>query len=98
VSAGLVWLLPPIVLLLGIEYHAIVRWEEGLLEARLGETYREYVARVPRWIPRMSRSTNSHTSRVAGRAFSWGETLFSERGTLSAIGAGYLLLWVKHQI
>jgi hypothetical protein len=30
--------------------------------------------------------------------FSWAETLFSERGTLSAIGAGYLLLWVKHQI
>jgi protein-S-isoprenylcysteine O-methyltransferase Ste14 len=97
-SAGLAWLLPPIVILLGIEYHAIVRWEEGLLDARLGETYRRYVARVPRWIPRMSGGTDSHTSGVAGRMFSWAETLFSERGTLSAIGAGYLLLWVKHQI
>ena len=98
VSAGLVWLLPPIVLLLGIEYHAIVRWEEGLLEARLGETYRRYVAQVPRWIPRKPRGTGGHTSRVAGRTFSWAETLLSERGTLAAIGAGYLLLWVKHRI
>jgi protein-S-isoprenylcysteine O-methyltransferase Ste14 len=98
VSAGLVWLLPPIVVLLAIEYHAIVRWEEGLLEARLGETYRVYVSRVPRWIPRRPGGTGSHTPHVAGRTFSWAETLLSERGTLAAIGAGYLLLWVKHQI
>jgi hypothetical protein len=35
---------------------------------------------------------------AARRTFSWAETLFSERGTLAAIGAGYFLLWVKHQI
>jgi protein-S-isoprenylcysteine O-methyltransferase Ste14 len=98
VTAGLVWLLPPIVLLLGIEYHAIVRWEEGLLEARLGETYRGYVTRVPRWIPRKSDGTDGHAPRVGGRTFSWAETLFSERGTLAAIGAGSLLLWLKHQL
>ena len=98
VSAGLVWLLPPIVVLLAIEYHAIVRWEEGLLEARLGEAYRVYVSQVPRWIPRRWGGTGSHTSHVAGRTFSWAETLLSERGTLAAIGAGYLLLWIKHQI
>jgi protein-S-isoprenylcysteine O-methyltransferase Ste14 len=94
-SAGLVWLLPPIVLLLAIEYHAIVRWEEGLLEMRLGETYRVYASRVPRWIPRRSGGTGSYTSYVAGRTFSWAEALFSERGTLVAIAAGYLLLWLK---
>jgi protein-S-isoprenylcysteine O-methyltransferase Ste14 len=94
-SAGLVWLLPPVVLLLAIEYHAIVRWEEGRLEARLGEAYSVYSSRVPRWIPRRSGGTGSYTSHVAGRTFSWGETLFSERGTLVAIAAGYLLLWLK---
>jgi protein-S-isoprenylcysteine O-methyltransferase Ste14 len=94
-SAGLVWLLPPVVLLLAIEYHAIVRWEEGLLEMRLGETYRVYASRVPRWIPRRSGGTGSYTSYVADRTFSWAETLFSERGTLVAIAAGYLLLWLK---
>ena len=99
-SAGLVWLLPPIVILLASEYHAIVRWEEGLLGKRLGDAYRLYASRVPRWMPRGSSGggARSHVSHDAGRTFSWAETLFSERGTLVAIGAGYFLLWVKHQI
>jgi protein-S-isoprenylcysteine O-methyltransferase Ste14 len=52
-TARLVWLAPVIALLLGAEYHAIVRWEEQLLASRFGDAYREYAARVPRWIPRM---------------------------------------------
>ena len=44
-------MVPVAVVLLGLEYHAIVRWEERLLESRLGERYRTYAARVPRWIP-----------------------------------------------
>src|SRR6185436_17450626 len=36
ISAGLSWLVPVIVLVLGAEYHAIVRWEETHLETRLG--------------------------------------------------------------
>jgi hypothetical protein len=28
-------------------------------------------------------------------AFSWSDTLFSERGTLLAIAVGYALLWIK---
>jgi protein-S-isoprenylcysteine O-methyltransferase Ste14 len=95
-SAGLVWLIAPIVLLLAFEYHAIVRWEERLLEGRLGEAYREYAARVPRWIPLAS--PVSLNPRVSSPKFSWRQTLFSERGTLMAIVAGYLLLWYKSQI
>jgi protein-S-isoprenylcysteine O-methyltransferase Ste14 len=95
-SAGLVWLIPPIVLLLAFEYHAIVRWEERLLEGRLGDDYKEYAARVPRWIPLVSPlSVNPQVSRLK---FSWRDTLFSERGTLLAIAAGYVLLWYKAQI
>jgi protein-S-isoprenylcysteine O-methyltransferase Ste14 len=92
-SAGLVWLIPPIVLLLAFEYHAIVRWEEHLLEGRLGDKYREYAARVPRWLP-----LASPNPRVSSPTFSWRDTLFSERGTLMAIVAGYLLLWYKSQV
>jgi protein-S-isoprenylcysteine O-methyltransferase Ste14 len=51
-TARLVWLAPVIFVLLALEYHAIVRWEETLLESRLGQEYRDYAARVPRWIPR----------------------------------------------
>jgi protein-S-isoprenylcysteine O-methyltransferase Ste14 len=50
-TARLVWLAPVILVLLALEYHAIVRWEETLLESRLGQAYRDYAASVPRWMP-----------------------------------------------
>ena len=64
-SARLVWFAPLIMLLLGAEYHAIVRWEESLLMARLGDAYRDYAARVPRWIPRFA---SARPSTGSGRA------------------------------
>jgi protein-S-isoprenylcysteine O-methyltransferase Ste14 len=90
-SARLLWLVPLIGALLAFEYHAIVRWEEQLLESRLGDAYRSYAARVSRWIP----SLRAPTQLVSSARFSWRETLFSERGTLIAIALGYLLLWIK---
>lgn len=107
-AARLPWLAPVIVVALGVAYHAIVRWEEGLLEARLGADYREYAGHVPRWVPKfqVSRLTSQEratdvsleTSDVrlsSAVRFSWRETLFSERGTLLAMCAGYLLLWLR---
>ena len=109
VGAGLMWLVPIVVVLLGAEYHAIVRWEEGLLEARVGEAYGAYAARVPRWNPFSRQSpVGTRQSAVASRqspvasqsaeVFSWRETLFSERGTLIAIAVGYVLLWLKSTV
>jgi protein-S-isoprenylcysteine O-methyltransferase Ste14 len=96
VSAQLVWLAPIIVVLLTLEYHAIVRWEEGLLAQRIGEPYSQYAAKVPRWLPSLSRLSSSRAQAMpVAAAFPWRETLFSERGTLIAIGAGFLLLWLK---
>ena len=103
-SARLVWLAPLIVLLLGAEYHAIVRWEESLLVSRLGDAYRDYAARVPRWVPTLNRRDGrdrkdqdfSAISASSGvQSFSWTATLFSERGTFVAIVVGYLLLLIK---
>ena len=94
VIAQLLWLAPAIVLLLAFEYHAIVRWEETLLAARLGEAYREYCRRVHAWLP-------SWQVRAASRpptTFSWRQTLFSERGTLIAIAVGFALLYAKSLI
>src|SRR4029453_1180436 len=96
-SARLLWLAPVAVILLAFEYHAIVRWEETLLAMRLGDAYRDYSTRVPQWIPRLG---GSHSSAVRNndslpRLFSWRETLYSERGTLIAIAAGYGLLALK---
>jgi len=92
--AGLPWFVPPVVIVLVAEYHAIVRWEEGHLEERLGESYRAYKAEVGRWLPRSARS---HAA-TPGSAFSWRDTLFSERGTIIAIVAGYVLLWAKFHL
>jgi protein-S-isoprenylcysteine O-methyltransferase Ste14 len=91
-SARLIWLAPFVVGCLVVAYHAIVKWEEELLAARLGRDYRAYVARVPRWVP------VSGTPQPAVGGFSWRETLFSERGTLIAIGVGYVLLYLKDRI
>ena len=90
-SARLVWVAPIIIVLLALEYHAIVRWEERLLAERIGEPYAEYVTAVPRWLP----SFSARAAVGAPLTFSWSQTFFSERGTLIAIGAGFLLLWVK---
>jgi protein-S-isoprenylcysteine O-methyltransferase Ste14 len=93
IAARMLWLAPIILVLLALEYHAIVRWEETLLESRLGQAYREYAARVPRWIPSFNRGGRG--LRRAREGFSWSATLFSERGTFVAIAAGYVLLWLK---
>jgi hypothetical protein len=99
-GARLVWLAPVIALLLGAEYHAIVRWEEHVLESRLGDAYRGYVARVPRWLPSIhnwARRDLSDRNDPTDGGISWRETIFSERGTLIAIAVGYMLLWIKAQ-
>jgi len=98
VSAHLFWLVPIFIIVLSLEYHAIVRWEEELLAERRGDEYRAYAARVPRWLPLLvvSRQSvvDSQQSVVDSRQ-SWRNTFFSERGTLIAIAVGYLLLWIK---
>ena len=100
VSAHLLWLAPIILILLAFEYHAIVRWEETLLSERLGEPYRRYMQRVPRWLPRLSGEFSRATEPAMPSAavFSWRDTLFSERGTLIAIGVGYGLLAIKQTV
>jgi hypothetical protein len=86
---------------LALEYHAIVRWEEQLLAARLGGDYDEYRRAVPRWIPRVRLKSDTAkiidvgSGRVRLQPDRWSATLFSERGTLLAIAAGLLLLWLK---
>lgn len=91
ISARLIWLAPFIVLLLGLEYHAIVRWEEQLLTTRIGPPYVDYTRRVPRWLPML----RAPKALVGAAPFSWAETFRSERGTLLAIVAGYALLALK---
>jgi protein-S-isoprenylcysteine O-methyltransferase Ste14 len=91
-STGLVWLAPIVLVLLAAEYHAIIRWEEKLLVTRMGDNYRTYLARVPRWFPRFGQVPRSGRPASAGV---WRDTLYSERSTLIAVGLGYAILWLK---
>jgi hypothetical protein len=93
--ARLIWMAPFILAVLAFAYHAIVRWEEQLLESRLGDPYRAYRAKVPRWIPNL---TSTDTPLVADTRNSWRDTLFSERGTLIAIAVGVALLYLKRNL
>jgi protein-S-isoprenylcysteine O-methyltransferase Ste14 len=52
VISGVFWFLPVAIVLFGIEYSLIVRFEEGVLESTFGAEYLEYKARTPRWLPR----------------------------------------------
>jgi len=103
--ARLPWLAPVFVAVLAFEYHAIVRWEERLLEERLGDRYRAYAAQVPRWMPNTFNRRDRRAFRdlefsanqavPAVNVFSWRDTFHSERGTLIAIAIGFALLWLK---
>ena len=100
VTAGLLGAAPVVGVLLLAEYHAIAKWEEGRLESRYGQEYATYRSAVPGWLPRLHawhRMAPVSCDEVPGphAPFSWRETLFSERGTLVAIAAGYALLWIK---
>jgi protein-S-isoprenylcysteine O-methyltransferase Ste14 len=98
--ARTLWLAPIFTAILAFQYHSIVRWEERLLEERLGPVYRAYVSAVPRWIPTL-RSPHAAAPPFTTEPvptpplFSWGETFHSERGTLIAIAVGVALLWLK---
>ena len=83
-----IWAAALIAVILAVEYHLIVRWEEALLRAHRGDEYRRYVDQVPRWLPRWRSAPAGQTPD----RFAWRDTLFSERGTLIAIAAGFLLL------
>lgn len=99
VSAGILWLVPIVLALLAVEYHAIVRWEEGLLSSRMGAPYHDYTSTVPRWIPTFRPFANDDATATIGAVDtvggSWQATLFSERSTLIAVMLGYWLLWMK---
>lgn len=71
--------------LLALYYQQIVRWEEENLQEKLGDPYRDYLRRVPRWLPLGSPKTGLWSLQTALR---------SERSTLIAIAVilGALLL------
>jgi len=88
IGSGMLWFVPIAVLLFGIEYTLIVRYEEGVLESIFGGEYIEYKRRTARWLPRPPRA-------VAHGEHDWGEALRSEVSTFAQYVALGIAFWVK---
>jgi len=88
VGSAVWWFLPIAILLFAIEYHYIVRYEEGVLESIFGEEYLAYRARTPRWFPR--------PPHVHERGpHDWREAVWSERSTFLQYAAIGVAFWLK---
>jgi len=94
VWSGKLWLLAVCWTIFLLQYSAIIRLEEGLLTERFGEEYTAYVARVPRWWPKLTHLAAALRDRAH---HPWRDTLFSERGTLIAIAVISTLLVVARR-
>lgn len=88
VGSGVLWFLPVAIALFAIEYHYIVRYEEGVLESIFGAEYLEYKARTPRWLPRPPTTASSGPH-------DWGEALRSEVSTFAQYAALGVAFWIK---
>ena len=76
-----------------VEYVFIVQFEEYVLEQTFGSPYTEYMARVRRWIPRLSPAMES-----SNHAFSLAKALKSEKSTLLSMLVLAALYWIKSVI
>ena len=70
---------------LALQYHFIVRWEEGVLVKQLGEPYRDYCEQVSRWIPARRRAAKGQ--------WQWRTAVRSERSTWVAIALVWAAFW-----
>jgi protein-S-isoprenylcysteine O-methyltransferase Ste14 len=66
-----------------VHYHFIILWEEWNLEKRLGEGFRSYLNRVPRWFG-ASAPVHAATHKVPVEE-RWADTFRSEQSTALAI-------------
>lgn len=91
------WFLPIIVSLATVLYYErIAAREEAFLESRFGEAFREWAARVPAAIPRLS------LWRPAALPFSWRRALGREFYAISEVAVAFFVLdvledWTVHR-
>lgn len=90
---GLLWMLPMAWVLFAVQYGAMARWEEQQLHHHFSDAYGAYSDRVHRWWPAGGRG-----DAPAMVLHPWSEVLFSERGTLAAVGVMVLLLAAKEML
>ena len=90
--SGVLWFLPFAILLFGLEYELIVRYEEGVLESIFGREYLDYKNSTPRWIPRPPKD-----EQPPGE-YHWGEAIRSEISTFLQYAVLLLAFWIKSKV
>ena len=78
-----------------VQYHFIVKEEEGYLEKAYGKDYEAYVKNVPRFFPKL---VSYKVKNLQQPSFNWKSGLKSERRTLQAFSLVtliILLIWVR---
>ena len=75
-----------------IQYHFIVKEEEGFLKTKFGNDYQNYLMNVPRFFPRF---TQYKGSSIPQPNHNLSAGLKSETRTLQAFGAAALLIIIK---
>jgi protein-S-isoprenylcysteine O-methyltransferase Ste14 len=92
VISGVLWFVPVAIVIFGIEYSLIVRYEEGVLESIFGAEYLTYKQTTARWFPRPPRSG----SPSEPGQHDWAEAWKSEVSTFMqylALGLAFVLKW-----
>jgi protein-S-isoprenylcysteine O-methyltransferase Ste14 len=93
VASGVAWCPIVAVVLFAVEYYYIVAYEEGVLESIFGQTYLDYKARTPRWIPRPPRAPETEPYELH-----WGEAIKSETSTFLQYAALVAALLIKARL
>lgn len=62
-TAELLWFVPVMLLVCMLTYSLVVRYEERHLSDKYGAPYRDFLTKVPRWIPRTNRIRGLVTGR-----------------------------------
>ena len=86
-GSGLLWYAPALGLLLLLHYHIVVLCEEAGLRERHGASYEEFLAKVPRWFPKLLRREVWLPPR-----FPVGECLYRERSGILGMTAAVAVL------
>lgn len=86
------WFAAGSLLVLGAAFHAIARYEEGILASSFGAEFDDYSARVPMWFPRRPRSVEAEDPSTF---YPIGKIARRERGALLNLGVLVALALVK---
>lgn len=72
------------------EYFFIIRAEEDFLRSRFGAVFDDYCAKVPKWVPRLSRANEGS---LRNGTYDWRRALKKEHNPIAAWATGMIALF-----